>query len=73
MSWNFRAIKKSDGFSVHGVYYNDIGDVVSVDSTPYVAHDDSLEELITRLRLIVKELETHGEFEIPDNLRSDLL
>ena len=65
MVWNFRALNVKDGVGVYGVYYGQDGTIESRDSEPYVAHEETLSDLVTRLKLLIAELESHGAIDDP--------
>ena len=66
-TWNYRAVRSSEGIGVFGVYYDDHGRLTSIDKEPYRAIDSTREELLQTLKLILSEVECNAVLTIPQD------
>jgi hypothetical protein len=57
MGWNYRIMKKSGSFGVHGVYYDEHGNITGMDQDPNAPIAETHEELKTMLVLMLEALE----------------
>ena len=56
MTWNYRVVKKDNQLTIHGVYYNEDGKLVSIDEAPNFPYGEDLDELKNRLNLMNESL-----------------
>ena len=57
MSWNYRVMKKDGCLGVHGVYYDEHGNIEGMDQDPNGPTGESLDHLKTTLELMLEALE----------------
>ena len=56
MSWNYRVVKKDGLLGIHGVYYDEKNNIRSADVDPNAPFGEDLEELRSRLELMIESL-----------------
>jgi hypothetical protein len=56
MAWNYRVIRKDGQLGIHGVYYDESGEIKSYDIEPNAPLGDDLDDLRTRLELMLESL-----------------
>lgn len=57
MSWEYRVIEHDGMFTIHEVYYNDKGDVISISQDPMGPSGDTLEELKSDMEYFLEALD----------------
>jgi len=45
MSWNYRVVKKDDGFGIHEVYYNKAGDICLMSEDQIAPYGEDFDDL----------------------------
>jgi hypothetical protein len=70
MKWNYRVVKKDNQFTIHGVYYDEKSNIVSLDNDPNYPFGEDLEELEDRLKLMQDSLKKAIiDFETPTEIK----
>ena len=49
MKWNYRVVKKDGYLGIHGVYYDENGNITGIDQDPNAPLGEELDELRTTL------------------------
>jgi hypothetical protein len=57
MTWNYRVIKKDGNLGIHGVYYDETGNIKSYDLEPNKPLGDDLDDLRNELELMLEALD----------------
>ena len=57
MKWNYRVVKKDGFLGIHGVYYDEDGNVINIDIDPNTYVTEDLDDLRNRLELMLESLD----------------
>lgn len=72
MTWNYRIVRyrEAKGFGLHEVYYNDVGEAVTMGAAPasFCADtDEGKEGIVQSLKLALSDALTRGVLEEPEH------